>query len=329
MLAGACSSNSSSSSAGSSGGASSSGSSASKDVTIGIVELNLSNPFFATLENATETNAKDNGWKVMKAEAKEPGDSETQVTAIENMINKGVKAIVVDPANSTALLGVVKKARDQGILVVTVNASLKPVNAADATFATDNKKAGELIGKWAKVAGPSKPNVAMLDFDLSDIPSHGRHYGFLKGMGLTDHSSEIVATALTKGTIETGQKKMESVLSSHPDINLVYAINEQTAHGAGIALKDAHPKHKIEMVSVDGSCKGVKDVKKGVLSATAMQFPKKMGKMADEAIKKFLKTGKKPAGGLTDSGSALITDHPAKGGPSHGSDWGAKHCWGG
>jgi fructose transport system substrate-binding protein len=145
-----CGSNSTSASAGTSGG-----------VTIGIVELNLSNPFFGTLEKATESAAKAKGWKVMKAEAKVPGDSATQVTAIENMIANHVKAIVVDPANSTALNGVVKQARDKGILVMTVNSSLSPLNTADATYATDNLAAGKLIGQWAKASAPSNPHIAI------------------------------------------------------------------------------------------------------------------------------------------------------------------------
>ena len=68
------------------GSSGASGSGGAATTTIGIVELNLSNPFFGTLENATEAAAQAKGWKVMKAEAKVPGDSATQVTAIENMI---------------------------------------------------------------------------------------------------------------------------------------------------------------------------------------------------------------------------------------------------
>jgi len=319
MLVGACSNSSSDDT--------SSGGDASADVTIGIVELNLSNPFFATLEKNTEAAATSKGWKVMKAEAKVPGDSATQVTAIENMINKGVKAIVLDPANPTALVDVVKKARDKGILVVTVNATLTPIDAADATFATDNEAAGELIGKWAKAVGPTDPHIAMLDFDLSDGPSKGRHDGFLKGYGIEDGSPLIAGTALTQGTVDTGQQQMESLLSAHPDINLVYTINEPTAHGAATAIKNLS-KNPVTIVSVDGACSGVQDVKDGVIGATAMQFPSKMGTMAVDAIAAYLADGTKPQSGLNDSGSVLITDKPAPGLDSQDSTWGLENCWG-
>ncbi|HEX3782022.1 MAG TPA: substrate-binding domain-containing protein [Pseudonocardiaceae bacterium] len=310
------------------GCASSANSAASGTVTIGIVELNLSNPFFDTLENATAAAAEAKGWKVMKAEAKVPGDSLTQVNAIENMIADNVKAIVVTPANSTALNGVLKQARNKGILVLDVNSPLSPVDTADATYATDNLAAGKLIGKWAKASAPSSPHIAMLDFDLTDGPSSGRHDGFLSGYGITINSPLIAGTALTQATVDTGQSAMENLLSAHPDINLVYAINEPTAEGAYTAIKNKGLAGKVVVVAVDGACTGVEDVKNGVIGATAMQFPDKMGQMAIDAAAAYLKNGTKPPSGLTDSGTALITDKPVPGVPSETSAWGLSHCWG-
>jgi fructose transport system substrate-binding protein len=298
------------------------------NVTIGIVELNLSNPFFSTLEKATEAAATAKGWKVMKAEAKVPGDSATQVTAIENMITNKVRAIVLDPANPTALVNVVKKARDAGILVMTVNASLTPLDAADATFATDNLAAGKLIGQWAKASAPSDPRIALLDYDLSDGPASGRHNGFLAGYGIDGNSPLVAGTALTKGTIDTGQSAMENLLSAHPDINTLYTINEPTAHGAYTAIKNKGLAGKVTVVSVDGACSGVQDVKDGIIGATAMQFPSKMGQMAVEAAAAFVKDGTKPKAGLTDSGTVLITDKPVAGVESQTSAWGLQNCWG-
>lgn len=136
---------------------------------IGIVEQQLSNPFFGKLQQAGVDAAKKHGLETMTAESSVAGDSATQVAAIENMINRGVKGIVLDPANASALLKVVKKARDAGIIVVTTNTSLEPADAADASFETDNLAAGELIGRWAKASlGATPARVALLDYDLSD-----------------------------------------------------------------------------------------------------------------------------------------------------------------
>jgi substrate-binding family protein len=83
------------------------------------------------------------------------------------MINRGVKGITLDPANATALVPIVKKAHDAGIVVVTTNTSLQP-REAEAAYETDNFQAGILIGQWAKATMGSKPaDIALLDYDLS------------------------------------------------------------------------------------------------------------------------------------------------------------------
>lgn len=297
-----------------------------KKFLIGIVELQLANPFFDKLEKAAVDQAKKHGLDVMTAEANTAGDSATQIAAIENMINRGVKGIVLDPANATALVPLVKKARDAGIVVVTTNTSLEPMTAADATFETDNLAAGVLIGQWSKAALASEPaHVAMLDYDLSDKTAKARHDGFLKGFGIADGDSKIAGTALTMGNAETGQTAMENLLSAHPDINVIYTINEPAAQGAFFAIKQA--KKKVLVTSIDGSCAGVRSVADGTIGATVMQFPDRMGRMAVDAVVKAVNQGDKPSG-FTNTGTVLITDHPVAGIESKDSKWGLENCWG-
>ncbi len=293
---------------------------------IGIVELQLANPFFGKLEQAAVSTAKKHGLEVMTAEANTAGDSATQIAAIENMINRGVKGIVLDPANAFALLPIVKKARDAGIVVVTTNTSLASSTAANASYETDNLTAGVLIGQWAKatLAGAA-PRVAMLDYDLSDKTAKARHDGFLKGFGIADGAAEIAGTALTMGNVETGQTSMENLISAHPDINLLYTINEPAAQGAFLAIKKT--KHAILVISIDGSCSGVRSVADGTIGATVMQFPSRMGEMAVEAIVKAVNGGEKPSG-FNNTGTILITDQPTSGVESHDSKWGLANCWG-
>jgi len=298
-----------------------------KKFLIGIVELQLANPFFDRLEKSAVETAKKSGLDVMTAEASTAGDAATQITAIENMINRDVKGITLDPANATALVPIVKRARDAGIVVVTTNTSLAPMTAADATYETDNLQAGVLIGRWAKATMGSKPaHIAMLDYDLSDKTSKARHDGFLKGFGVAEGDPQIAGSALTLGNAETGQTAMENLLSAHPDINVIYTINEPAAQGAFFAIKKA--KHDVLVTSIDGNCSGVRSVADGTIGATVMQFPTRMGEMAVEAIIKAVNDGVKPSG-FHDTGTVLITDHPVAGVDSKDSTWGLESCWGG
>lgn len=297
-----------------------------KTFLIGIVEQQLANPFFAKLQQAGVDAAKKHGLETMTAESSVAGDSATQVAAIENMINRGAKGIVLDPANASALVKIVQKARDAGIIVVTTNTSLEPATAADASYETDNLAAGELIGKWAKAKLGSTPaRIAMLDYDLSDKTAKARHDGFLKGFGIAEGAPEIAGTALTQANVETGQSSMENLLSAHPDINAVYTINEPAAQGAFLAIKRA--KKDIALTSIDGSCSGVRSVADGTIGATVMQFPTNMGTLAVEAIVTAVNGGAKPSG-INNSGTILITDNPVDGIESKDSKWGLENCWG-
>jgi fructose transport system substrate-binding protein len=112
----------------------------------------------------------------------------------------------------------------------------------------------------------------------------------------------------------------------------VYTINEPAAAGAFEALKAAGKEKTVTIVSVDGGCPGVQNVKAGVIGATSMQFPLKMASLGVAAAAKFAKDGQKPtptAGkDFFDTGVELITDQPADGLASKDTAWGLQNCWG-
>jgi fructose transport system substrate-binding protein len=317
---------------GSSGGSTSGGpattGAASGSLTIGLVEQQLGNPFFGAILDAAKARAGKNGAKVITANSKTAGDSDTQVTAIQDMINRKVKGIVVDPANATALVSVIAQARKAGILVIAVNTETQPADAVDATFETDNLQAGKLIGSWAKATlGSKAPHVALLDYDLSDKTSKARHDGFLAGFGITEDSPEVSGEKQTDASVSGGQTAMENLLQAHKDINVVYGINEPMAQGAYAAAKAQGVADKIIFTGIDGSCSGVKAVQAGQIGATVAQFPTRMGEMAVDAILGYAKDGSKPSG-ITNSGTVLITDKAVGGIDSKDVAWGLENCWG-
>ncbi|WIY81881.1 substrate-binding domain-containing protein [Propionimicrobium sp. PCR01-08-3] len=316
------------SSGGEAGSSGSAGSGGGETYTIGVVEQQLSNPFFADLQSSAADAAKERGYDVITAESKTTGDSATQVDAIEQMIARKVDGIVLDPANATALVDVVQRARDAGITVITVNTSLDPADTANASYQTDNVVGGSLMGQYAKAQlSGAEPQIAMLDYDLSDGAAADRHNGFLEGFGITDDSPEIVGTALTESSVETGQSAMENLLSAHAGINVIYTINEPVAQGAAAAIDNTGKSGNVIVTSIDGSCSGVRSVQSGDIDATVMQFPGKMGQLAVEAIANYLENGTEPSG-VNDSGTTLVTDNPVDGIDSQTVEWGLENCWG-
>ena len=125
---------------------------------------------------------------------------------------------------------------------------------------------------------------------------------------------------------------METLLAKDPDINVVYTINEPSAAGAYEALKAVGKEGTTLIVSVDGGCPGVQNVKDGVIGATSQQYPLLMASKGIEAIAAFAKDGTKPAPtegkAFFDTGVALITDKPAAGVDSIDTTKGTELCWG-
>ncbi|MES2968583.1 MAG: sugar ABC transporter substrate-binding protein [Pseudomonadota bacterium] len=316
-----------------------------QDVSACLITKTDTNPFFVKMKEGAEAKAAELGVTLKAYAGKIDGDHESQVAAIEACIADGAKGILITASDTKAIVDSVKAARDAGVLVIALDTPLDPIDAADATFATDNFQAGLLIGQWAKAAlGDAAANakIAMLDLAISQ-PSVDvlRDQGFLTGFGIDtvdvnkwgdETDPRIVGNEVTAGNEEGGLKAMEALLAKDPEINVVYTINEPSAAGAYEALKAVGREKDVLIVSVDGGCPGVADVKDGVIGATSQQYPLQMAALGVEAIAKFAADGTKPAPtegkAFFDTGVALITDKPAEGVESIDTTKGAELCWG-
>jgi len=316
-----------------------------EDVLVGLITKTENNPFFVKMREGAEAKGKELGVKVQSFAGKFDGDNDTQVTAIESLISAGAKGILITPSDTKAIVPTVKKARDAGLLVIALDTPLDPIEAADATFATDNFQAGVLIGQWAaKTLGDKAKDahVAFVDaLEFQPTVDLARDEGFMTGFGIkvadpTHYGKEtdprIVGHQWGNGAEEGGRTGMENLLQKDPEVNVVYTINEPTAAGAWEALKAAGKAQGVVMVSVDGGCPGVKNVKAGVIGATSQQYPLVMASLGVAAVVDYAKTGKKPepSPGLKffNTGVSLVTDHPVPGVPSINTEEGLKKCWG-
>jgi fructose transport system substrate-binding protein len=306
---------------------------------VGLITKTNTNPFFVKMKEGFQAKAKELGLTAQAYAGKADGDNDGQVAAIEQLIAAGAKGILLVPSDSSAIVPTVEKARKAGILVITLDTPLDPATAADANFATDNFKAGELIGAWAKATlGERAKTAKIATLDLAPnkpTVDYLRHNGFLTGFGIAvkdpkhyapGDSQQIVGSDVTAGSDEGGRTAMEKILQKADHIDVVYAINEPAADGGYAALKAAGKEKGVLVVAVDGGCPGVKSVKHGVIGATSQQYPLLMASKGVEAVAEYIKTGKKPVS--IDTGEQLVTDHPVPGVPSIDTTEGAKLCWG-
>ena len=312
------------------------------DVIVGLITKTETNPFFVKMREGAEAKAKELGVKLISAAGKFDGDNDGQVAAIENMISSGAKGFAIVPSDSKAIVPTIKKARDAGLIVIVLDTPLDPMDAATATFATDNRKAGMLIGQWAKGTLGEKAKdakIVLLDLAVNQpTVDYLRDQGFMAGFGIDvkdpnhygdENDPRICDHEVGEGDQAKGRTAMENALTKCPDVNVVYTINEPTAAGAWEALKAVGKADgSVLIVSVDGGCPGVKNVQAGVIGGTSQQYPLKMAAMALEAIV----SGKIPPidakMGFLDTGATLITAKPVDGVPSISVEEGLKLCWG-
>lgn len=320
-------------------------SAASAEISACLITKTDTNPFFVKMKEGALAGAEANGVSLSTYAGKIDGDVESQIAAVESCIASGAKGILITPTDSRALTPVITQAREAGALVIALDTPFEPANVADATFATDNFKAGVLIGEWAKAKmGDDAANakIALLDLNPSEISvDYLRNNGFLQGFGIdikdpTDIGDEddarIVGNDVTNGNEEGGRTAMENLLQIDPGVNLVYTINEPAAAGAYEALKAFGRQDDVLIVSVDGGCPGVQNIAEGVIGATSMQFPLLMASKGIDAIVDWANNGTKPehTPGLDffNTGVELITDQPVDGIDSLTSAEGLAKCWG-
>jgi fructose transport system substrate-binding protein len=298
-------------------------------IKVGLITKDVTNPFFVKMRQGATAQAKKLGAELIYAAGKNSSDNASQIAAIENMTTAGVKGILITVADAKAENAAIRKARRAGVLVIALDSPTNPTTVVDALFATNNFNAGVLIGRYARAATRGRTvTIAMLDEHAGSSVGKLRHDGFLKGFGIRNNNPQIACTGNGQGQTAPSQTAMENCLQKNGAINVVYTINEPSAKGAWNALKNAgKTKAGTTIVSVDGGCAGVRNVRAGIIDATSQQYPLLMASRGVSAVVRYARTGQKVSG-YTDTGVNLIALRRRAGVPSKGVVYGLRNCWG-
>jgi fructose transport system substrate-binding protein len=321
-------------------------------VGVSLILKTLSNPYFVSMEKDAQAAAAKDNVHLTVAAGKQDGDTQSQITAVDNAISRGDKGILIT-TNGNAVNTALNQAKAAGLFVIALDTALTPANVADITFATDNTQAGRLDGQYAAAALGGKPAfVARLDRCNNTVVSFDfdRDHGFLEGMGINPGNANlngqeaktgtykgggkytIACHQPTTGAIDGGRTAMENCLSANSDINVVYAINEPAAEGAYEALKAAGKQNQVMLFAIDGSCSGLKLVSSGEFTSDATQYPGKMAALGVDSIAKLARGGSKP--GVTagksffDTGTSLVATKSVSGVTIQSPTAAASACWG-
>lgn len=236
--------------------------------TIAFITVDPSNPYWKAESDTAEAAIKKAGYQVQTSAHK--NDPAQQNTIIETAINDKVAGVLLDPAGADESVAAVQKLVDAKIPVVLINAEIAKTGLAKAQIVSNNAQ-GAAAGaeEWAKAMNYKGTYVELFG-KPSDNNAQVRSDGY-KGVISQYPDLQKVGQEIANWERQTGQEKMEALLSKNPNINGVIAGNDEMALGAINALKAAGKLQQVKVLGFDGNQDAVNAVKNGEMVATVLQ----------------------------------------------------------
>lgn len=209
-------------------------------------------------------------------------DTLQQRAQVEEFVSQKVDLLLISPKETQPLTEPVAAAIDAGIPVIVLDRRLLG-DKYTCFIGADNKKIGKAAGQWIVKALGGKGNVVELMGLQTSTPGQDRHTGFLEGIAGSE--IKIIFSADMKWLEPNARMEMDSALSRFDKIDLVYAHNDDGAHGAYLAAKAAGREKDTKFVGIDAlPQEGVAYVQQGILDAT-FQYPTGGAEAIDTALK--------------------------------------------
>ncbi len=244
--------------------------------TIGMSISTLNNPFFANMKEAAQQQAKKMGYKIVVLDAQ--NDATKERANIDDLLQRGIGVLIINPTDSDAAKVAVQMVIKKGIPVVSVDRAVNGVEVA-THIASDNVAGGALAATFVEsmFKKGQKVNVVELQGVPGASATRDRGAGF---ESVVNANSTMSIVSAQSANFDRGQglTVMENIIQANPNIDVVFAHNDEMALGALRALKMANKN--IPVVGFDGTKDAVKSIEKGGLVATVAQQEKLMGEMA-------------------------------------------------
>jgi ribose transport system substrate-binding protein len=250
---------------------------------IGLSISTLNNPFFVSLRDGAEAEAQAKGIKLITVDAED--DPAKQIAGVEDLIQKRIKVLLINPTDSDAVANVVKEATAAGIKVISLD---RRVNGAEvsAHVGSDNATGGKMAAEFLldKIGG--KGNVVELEGTPGSSAARERGKGF---DSVIDGKAGVNVVTRQPADFDRakGLSVMENILQRSKNVQGVFAQNDEMALGAVRAIEEDGLKNVV-VVGFDATADGVAAVKAGTLAGTVQQKPELIGKMGVDAAQSLI-----------------------------------------
>lgn len=250
---------------------------------VGLSVSTLNNPFFVDLKEGAEEAAAQLGLTLIATDAQ--NDANRQLSSVEDLISRGVNILVINPVDSSAIVPAIRAANKAGVPVITVDRGADGGTVV-SHVASDNVAGGKMAGEFILELLGGKGKVVELEGIPGTSAARDRGTGFNAAIA-SYGDIKVVAKQEAGFDRAKGMSVMENILQAQPEINAVFAHNDEMALGALTAIRASG--RDIIVVGFDATDDAVKAVEEGRMAATVAQKPREMGKIAVEAALKYLK----------------------------------------
>jgi len=260
---------------------------------VALVMKSLANEFFQTMEDGAKAHQKAHSgeYTLLASGIKNETDTAAQIKIVEQMMAQKINALVIAPADSKALVPVIKAAIDRGILVVNIDnqldaSALKEKGISVPFVGPDNRVGARLVGDDLAKSLKAGDKVGIIEGVSTTFNAQQRTLGYqdaMKAAGIT-----VVGVQSGQWEIDKGNTVAAGMLSEHPDLKALLAGNDSMALGAVAAVKAAGKTGKVLVVGYDniGAIKPM--LADGRVLATADQFAAKQAVFGIETTLKAL-----------------------------------------
>lgn len=270
-----------------------------RTLTVAFVPKALNSPFWAEMQQAAEREAAAQGVHLVSLAAERETDVERQYQIIENLIQQKVDAILLAPAGSKELVPAIRKANDAGIPVLILDTRIDRA-AADSMgvrvltyIGSDNFEGGAVAGRYLARTLGGTGSVAIIEGISGHETADQRRQGFLKGV--EGHPGiRVVASQTADWERARAYTVAENLLQAHPELDAIFAANDEMALGALEAVAAARRLDRVRIVGFDAIPDALANIASGRLLGSVAQFPGEMGRLGVRHAVILLREGKAP-----------------------------------
>ena len=276
-------------------GRSAAGTSDDERPVIALVMKSLANEFFVNMASGAERHqAERANYELIINGIRNESDLAQQVTLVDQMISRGVDAIVIAPADSQALVPALARASAAGIVIINIDNRLEPkvleeYDLSIPFIGPSNRAGAKMVGDFALKSVVAGSKVAILEGITSAVNSIERRTGFEEA--ITDAGMDLVTLQSAEWDQTKAAQVMAGILSQYPDLDVILAANDNMALGAASAVSMARREKEIVIAGFDNISAIHPLIEAGTVTATVDQFGDQLAVFGIEYAIEALESG--------------------------------------